>query len=200
VGRQTNEARLDNVLTAALKIAVRSGAGAVTLSKVAAESGVAKALVRYHYPKPEDMLVALAERWAATGAETTLQYLATRSGDAEDRIAQTAEAVFEWMDKFELVSRFMPTLFQAGQSSQRLFKIQRATLEAGRERIEGLLLESPRHKKMTPARRKLLARSLHSAVIGAALYVIAMNEFKNIAPYRESCLASIRSLLDGSAS
>jgi len=110
-----------------------------------------------------------------------------------------AEAVFEWMREFELISRFMPTLFQAGQGSNRILKIQRAALEGGRERIESLLGESDRHKKLTPARRKLLARSIHAAMIGASLYVIGMNEFKNITPYREACLATIRSLLDSAA-
>lgn len=66
----------DRILDAALRCIAREGAAAVALSDVAAEAGVSKALIHYHFNDRETLLARLA-------------------GDTVDRVVRTERAVLD---------------------------------------------------------------------------------------------------------
>jgi AcrR family transcriptional regulator len=53
----------DRLLSSALRIIARDGPGALTLAKVAAEAGVSKGGLLYHYPTKASLLRALIVDW-----------------------------------------------------------------------------------------------------------------------------------------
>jgi len=61
---RASEAR-ERLLEATLRCAIRDGGGALSLQSIAAEAGVSKALVLYHYHGKERLL-AITIRWLAT--------------------------------------------------------------------------------------------------------------------------------------
>lgn len=93
------------ILEAAIRVAARDPITTVTIDAVAAEAGLTKAGVLYHFPSKHDLLLAVQEHLAAEWED---QLIAAAGGTAEDtplpqRVAAYARASAASASRAELV-------------------------------------------------------------------------------------------------
>jgi AcrR family transcriptional regulator len=83
----------DRILDSALNCIARNGAGAVALSDVAAEAGVSKALIHYHFRDRETLLARLADEVVERVVS------AERVALSDTPPALAIDALWSWLDQ-----------------------------------------------------------------------------------------------------
>ena len=185
----------EEILDACLQLFVRYGYGAVTLTSVAKEAGTTKQRVRYYFSDPKNAIIELAKLWGDTGRQVTLEYLAEVHVGGVPKIQAMSKAMFEWMRRYPALSRLTPILFQTAPHIKELRDLQHQTLHRGLSRIAEILASDTKWAKKRAAERLEIARSAHAIMIGGALYVIALDQYRDMKTYEDACRQALERLL-----
>lgn len=92
----SNEDRAGDILAAAFRVLMREGLPHVSYKAIAEDAGVARQLVRYYFPTPDDLMVALCDRLAATYREALIAAMGAH--DSADRVGLFLDFYFDLLD------------------------------------------------------------------------------------------------------
>jgi AcrR family transcriptional regulator len=191
---KANDSR-ELIIQAGLRLLNRLGYGSISMVAIAKEAQMTKQRLTYHFKSPDEILLILAQRWAESGRLVTMEYLANSNLSGVNRIFVMAEATFEWMKKYEELSRFSLVLFQVSSSFSQLAQAQQDTLNVGLQRILGFLKADDYYKSKSEKELLALSQSIHSILMGSVFYILATNQYKNIGLYKKTCMKSLELLL-----
>lgn len=191
----SKDAITDEILDAALSLANQFGYGSLGLSDLARHAGITKQRLYYHFPTPESVITALAEKWSQTGQACTLEALAHAKEAGSYKIVAIAKGMFDWMRKYPELSRLGLVLYQSGPHIPELNKFMDGARKASRDRIKSFLIQEKTFAKMKPKELDEVITSLHSYMYGFFFYVVAMNDFKNLNAHEATCLEGLKKLI-----
>jgi AcrR family transcriptional regulator len=169
------------ILESLLKIIIRDGLGQLTLSKLAAESKIAKTSVLYHFPDLHDAQLYLFKLVARTGIEITvkrMQNTVTPLG----RLETIASAAFEWAVTHPDYARYFLLMHHYSSIDARFHKVHQQSVDTGIARIAEVLDEIFK-KKVTKSDLHLYATSLHCLLTSAIVRMVSCNDFENVSDY-----------------
>lgn len=183
------------ILNAGLKLMNQYGYGSLTLSELARQAKITKQRLYYHFPKPEDVLIALAEKWSQTGQEGALKYLAATHEVGAYKVLAVSEGMFSWMNKHNELSRLGLVIFQSSPHIKKLNYFMEASRNTGRERIRSILLQDKAFMKLSKSKLEDAVTAIHAVMYGFYFYIISMNDFKNLDVHQVNCDESLRRLI-----
>jgi AcrR family transcriptional regulator len=123
--RLSQEQRREQLVAAALAVALREGVEAVTIRSVAREAGVRPGVIHYVFRDKHEMLAALSRRVAAI-ASTFLDDAIAAGGDISTTMHALADAMWKGLE---------------ARSHHQLLTIEIATLGARDERMRAIVLD-----------------------------------------------------------
>ncbi|GMA24665.1 hypothetical protein GCM10025864_24240 [Luteimicrobium album] len=123
--RLSHEQRREQLVAAALAVALREGVEAVTVRSVAREAGVRPGIIHYVFRDKHEMLAALSRQVAAI-ASTFLDDAITAGGDISTTMHALADAMWKGLE---------------ARSHHQLLTIEIATLGARDERMRAIVLD-----------------------------------------------------------
>ncbi len=91
-----SEDRAAEIVEGAFKLLMAEGLPHVSYSSVAEAAGVKRQLVRYYFPNPDDLMLALCDKVATVYREALIQGMASREN--EDRIGLFLDFYFDLLD------------------------------------------------------------------------------------------------------
>lgn len=184
------------LLRAALVCFVREGFGGVSMNQIAQEAKTSVQRLVYHFKRPEDLLVELAQMWSESGRQVTMEHLASLGGGPEEKIVGICDGMFLWAKKYPNFAKLTPVILQAIPKSKQIREFQRQTFEIGSARMVQLVQFCPKFKKMNEAKRKEIALGLYCLIQGAGHLVISTDQFDNLETFRAAAERSIRAVLE----
>ncbi|GAA4835833.1 hypothetical protein GCM10023221_11060 [Luteimicrobium xylanilyticum] len=128
--RLSHEQRREQLVAAALAVALREGVEAVTIRSVAREAGVRPGIIHYVFRDKHEMLAALSQQVAAIAA-TFLDDAIAGGGDISTTMHALADAMWKGVE---------------ARSHHQLLTIEIATLGARDERMRAIVLEQLREQ------------------------------------------------------
>jgi AcrR family transcriptional regulator len=128
--RLSHEERREQLVEAALAVALREGVEAVTIRSVAREAGVRPGIIHYVFRDKHEMLAALSQRVAAV-ASTFLDDALTAGGDITTMMHALADGMWKGIE---------------ARSHHQLLTIEIATLGARDERMRAIVLDQLREQ------------------------------------------------------
>ncbi|MFC8733677.1 TetR/AcrR family transcriptional regulator [Luteimicrobium sp. NPDC057192] len=128
--RLSHEERREQLVEAALAVALREGVEAVTIRSVAREAGVRPGIIHYVFRDKHEMLAALSRRVAAV-ASTFLDDALTAGGDITTMMHALADGMWKGIE---------------ARSHHQLLTIEIATLGARDDRMRAIVLEQLREQ------------------------------------------------------
>lgn len=154
----------DRVLDAALSAFGTRGYDATSLDDVAAEVGITKQAILYHFPTKEELLRASIEV-AATELDIALSHAARSGGAGFARIESLVRATFSLAARRpEVLGLVRSITRQGGQASVELAGRMSEMLEGAVRFIEAEM-DAGRFRRLEP---RMLLLAIYSAVVGAA--------------------------------
>lgn len=187
----------DVLLRAALLCFVRDGFGGVSMNQIAQQAKTSVQRLVYHFKKPEDLLIDLAQMWGESGRQVTLEHLAGLvEGGPVEKIIGICDGMFLWMKKYPNFAKLTPVIAQAVGKSKQIREFQRKTFETGLDRTTALVSMCPRFKKLSEAKRGELGLGVYCTIQGAGHLAIDTDQFDNLEIFRASATRSIRALLE----
>jgi AcrR family transcriptional regulator len=191
----SKDAITDNILNAALTLANQFGYGSLSLSELARQANITKQRLYYHFPTPESVILALATKWGQTGQACTIEVLANDTEGGALKLLAIAKGMFYWMKKYPELSRLGLVLYQSGPHIPELSQLMDGVRKTGRSRIKLYLVLDKKFAKMKPKELEEFTTSLHSYMYGFFFYVVAMNDFGNLATHENACIEGLRNLI-----
>jgi len=185
----------NKILKAALEMINKSGFGSLTISELARQSKISKQSLYYHYTTMEDVLITLAEQWSQTGQECTLEALAESHKVGIYKILDISTGMFDWMRKYPELSRLGLVLFQTGPFVKKLSAFMERSQTTGQKRIRDYLEQEDIFRKLSRAELDRIVVSFHSLMYGFFLYVVALNDFRNIRFHEANCSEALQRLI-----
>lgn len=91
-----SEDRAGEILTGAFDVLMREGLPHLSYKSVAEASGVTRQLVRYYFPTPDDLMIALCDHLAVAYREALITTISDHEGD--DRVAVFLDFYFDLLD------------------------------------------------------------------------------------------------------
>ncbi len=163
------------ILAKSLPHFVNHGAHGLTLSDLSRALKMSKPALLYHFKKPQDIFLALMDKWAESGTKFTNAYIGKYFGHGPDVIIRgIMEATLEWLETDEPFARLTLAVFLAAQSDKTIQNKLDLLFGGGRGRIAGLLKLSPR--KYKEADLEKMAIHIHTQIVGALIYEMILNE------------------------
>lgn len=123
--RLSHEERREQLVAAALAVALREGVEAVTIRSVAREAGVRPGIIHYVFRDKHEMLAALSRKVAAI-ASTYLDDAIAAGGDISTTMHALADAMWKGLE---------------ARSHHQLLTIEIATLGARDDRMRAIVLD-----------------------------------------------------------
>ncbi len=183
------------ILNAGLKLMNQYGYGSLTLSELARQAKITKQRLYYHFPEPEDVLIALAEKWSQSGQVGALKYLAATHEVGAYKVLAVSEGMFSWMNEHNELSRLGLVIFQSSPHIKKLNYFMESSRNTGRERIRSILLQDKAFIKLSKSKLEDAVTSIHAVMYGFYFYIISMNDFKNLDVHQVNCEESLRRLI-----
>jgi hypothetical protein len=143
----------------------------------------------------EDVLISLAEQWSATGQACTLQALAASKEVGPFKILTIAEGMFDWMKKYEDLSKLGLVLFQSSPHIKKLESFMDQARAVGRRRIREFLEQETFFRDLPKAELEKIVIGVHSVMYGFFLYAVAMDDYRNLNLHRQNCLEALSRLI-----
>ena len=128
--RLSHEERREQLVAAALAVALREGVEAVTIRSVAREAGVRPGIIHYVFQDKHEMLAALSRQVAAI-ASTYLDDAIAAGGDISTTMHALADGMWKGLE---------------ARSHHQLLTIEIATLGARDERMRAIVLDQLREQ------------------------------------------------------
>ena len=154
----------DRVVDAALSAFGIRGYDATSLDEVAAEVGVTKQAILYHFPNKEELLRASVEV-AANELGVALSRAAARAGEGFDRIEALVRATFSLAARRpEVLGLLRGITRQGGGASAELAANMSAMLD-GAVAFIAAEMDAGRFRRLEP---RMLLLAIYSAVVGVA--------------------------------
>lgn len=182
------------ILEAILKVTVTEGVSAVTVTRLAQETKLSKALINYHVPDFNDALSELLQLAASSGRKL-IQIVFANPKNGDEKLRLYIRASFEWVRRYPDLSRFYLLMYHRSSVDPRVRKQHEENLELGQARMMSLMKESGYRSKNLPI--KTCARVLHSALVAEILRTVALNNFDKLTQVEEDFWAFTQSVLKG---
>lgn len=192
---QQNKSR-ESLLRAALICFIKEGFGGVSMHQIADEAQTSVQRLIYHFKRPEDLLIELAQMWGESGRLVTLEHLAglMNAGPIE-KIIGISDGMFIWAGRYPNFARLTPVIAQAVSKSEVIRDFQRRTFEIGMARTSGLVALCPKLKAEPESVRNEIARGVFFMIHGAGHFAINTDRLETLEGYRSAVAHSIRMLL-----
>src|SRR4051812_17614122 len=88
----------DVLLRAALICFVREGFGGASMNQIAQQAKTSVQRLVYHFKRPEDLLMDLAQMWGESGRQVTIGHLAGLiEGGPVEKVVGICDGMFNWM-------------------------------------------------------------------------------------------------------
>ena len=180
------------ILEASLNLISDSGYQAFSLTNIQRESGIAKALIRYHYPSLNHILQDLMIQLSVEGQN--LASLDSEDSPVEIKISNQIYGSFQWAKNQPKWSRFFSFIYYAAQFDKELYRMHQETLSKGLARFNKNISKiSPKISKKKTEQHSLACQNL---LIGSILRMSSVQDFDNIEKYAETCVISIEKILE----
>lgn len=175
----------DQIIEKSLPLYVSKGIDGVSLADLARALKTSNAAILYHFEKPQDVFIALIDKWAEAGVKHTNTYLSGVLGERpEVVISAFMQATLILLDRDELFAKLTLAIFLGAQSNTNVRTKLDNILEGGRTRLFEILKRSG----FSPAHAKREAVYLHSLIVGALVYemlvqphsLISKKEFRKV--------------------
>ncbi len=185
----------NKILAAALEMINSTGYGSLSISELARTAKISKQNLYYHYPSMDEILLTLAEKWSQTGQQCTIEALARSQERGVYKILDIAVGMFDWMKKDSELSKLGLVLFQSGPYINKLDIFMEKSRIIARKRIRDLLEQEQSIRELPKSEIDRIIISIHSLMYGCFLYVVAMNDFRNLNLHQQNCTDAIRRLI-----
>ncbi len=129
--RLSHDERREQLVAAALAVALREGVEAVTIRSVAREAGVRPGIIHYVFRDKHEMLAALSRQVAAIASTFLDDAIATGGGDIGTTMHALADGMWKGLE---------------ARSHHQLLTIEIATLGARDERMRAIVLDQLREQ------------------------------------------------------
>lgn len=186
----------NKILTAAIEMINKNGFGSLSISALSRQAKISKQNLYYHYPNMEEVLLTLANEWSHTGQQCTIEALARSHKIGAYKTIDIAIGMFDWMKQNPELSRLGLVLFQSGPYIKNLDLFMEKSRLIARKRIRDFLEQESFFKELPKNEMDKIIIAIHSLMYGSFLYIIAMNDFKNLKSHQDNCIDSIRRLID----
>jgi AcrR family transcriptional regulator len=192
----SKDAIKDKILKAALRLVNQFGYGSLNLSELARQSKITKQRLYYHFPTPETVIQILAEDWSKTGQTCAIEALANSNEIGPYKILAICEGMFDWMEQYPELSRLGLVLYQSSPHIKKLNHFMDGARNTARERIKSFLIHDKRFANMKVKDLEEIITAIHSHMYGFYFYIVAMNDYGNLAGHRKTCLKGLRKMIE----
>lgn len=179
------------ILDAALEILAEEGVTEFSLTRIQNKTGISKALIRYHYPELDTIILNLLEILAQIGQRFTLEEISKANSPLEEIHAQIL-ASFRWAKETPNWAKFFIFVYYQSSYKEHTKLLHEKIIETGINRLEGII------NRLNPKDddNKLLALSCHNLLIGSIIRMASVDDFDNIDTYYQSCCLSYSRILN----
>lgn len=181
------------ILDAYLKIAVKEGTTALSLTRLADELKISKQLVRYHMPDLDQAALELFKITAQKGAYFTQSRL-DPVVKWDEKIPTWIEATFDWVVAYPDFAKFLLFMYHRASVDQEANALHKLIVQTGRARLKNILVACP--KKKIQKNAELITRSLHQLMTASLIEMLSMDDLKNHSRYRKELSQSAEYLLE----
>ncbi|HJZ86992.1 MAG TPA: helix-turn-helix domain-containing protein [Polyangia bacterium] len=174
---------VQRILAAALSCFGQRGYHAASLKEIAAEAGVAKSLLHYHFASKEHLLIELEAIYYRQIAQAVRARLATRAPSVEgalDALDQVWDAIVATRSQFPFALEIWRAALSNPAIKERLDAFQAEMLELVEEGVSSALGPLAAQLKLPPARLAALLQLVFQGV-SLQLYLTAQ-----VAPVRRT--------------
>lgn len=181
------------ILEAYLRIAVREGSTALSLTRLADELNISKQLVRYHIPDLDQAALELFQIIVESGSH----YIKIKVDETQNhsaKIRNWCEANFDWFVAYPDFGKFMIFMYHRSTVDPEVRAINEKIMASAKLRIGKFLEEAP--SKKIKKNSELIARTLHHCITAAIIEMLALDDVKNHQSYRKNIQRTLNYLLD----
>jgi DNA-binding transcriptional regulator YbjK len=186
---QTTKAQ---ILNSYLKIAVKEGTTALSLTRLAEDSGLSKQLIRYHVPDLDHAALELFRITAQTGARFTQDRLEKVHG-SEKKMRAWVEATFDWVVAFPDFAKFLLFMYHRASVDDEVKDLHEKIMSTGRKRLLGVLSLSER--KSIQRNAVFLTQILHQLMTAVLIEMLSLEDLKNHVKYRKEFHQAVEFIL-----
>lgn len=181
------------ILEAYVKIAVKEGTTALSLTRLAEELGISKQLVRYHVSDLDQAALELFKITAQSGG-TYIQTRLEQSRSWNEKLRTWHEANFDWFVAYPEFGKFLLFMYHRASVDAEVRELHEKIVNTGRKRIEEILSISTSKKIKKDA--ELLACILHQCITSSIIEMLSLDDLKNHNAYRKKLQQSINYVLE----
>ncbi len=181
------------ILEAYLKIAVREGSTALSLTRLADELKISKQLVRYHLPDLDQAALELFQIIVENGS----QYIKTKVDDSENYAAKLrnwCEANFDWFVAYPDFGKFMIFMYHRSTVDPEVRTLNEKIMSYAKVRLEKILEEAS--SKTIKKNSEIIARTLHHCITAAIIEMLTLDDIRNHQSYRKNIQRTLNYLLE----
>ncbi|MEZ4816230.1 MAG: hypothetical protein R3A80_13675 [Bdellovibrionota bacterium] len=180
------------ILEAYLKIAVKEGTTALSLTRLAEELNISKQLVRYHVPDLDQAALELFKITALTGASFTQKSI---EGVIrwEEKVLSWIHATFDWVVAYPDFAKFLLFMYHRASVDTEVKELHSKIVNTGRNRLKEVINSCP--KKNIQNNSTQLTLIIHQLITAALIEMLSMNDIKNQASYKKTFILSTEYIL-----
>lgn len=181
------------ILEAYIKIAVREGSTALSLTRLAEELKISKQLVRYHVSDLDQAALELFTMIATSGAHYIRQEL-EKCRDWKEELFVWHQANFDWFVAYPDFGKFLLFMYHRASVDPETRILHEKIVSTGRQRIKKILKNSSQKSILKNA--ETLSMMMHRSLTAALIEMFSCDDIKNHAEYRKSLKSSFDYLLN----
>lgn len=161
-------------LTTYLRLVVREGLAAATLTRIAKEHETSKALVHYYLPDFDETCLELFKLISRHGQQMT-KTLVEQENDSKLRLQAVLRAPFVWAFSNTDMVQFLIAMFQKSGVDKKLRALHQSNLAVGRERVATILADA---LGLKGAELEKKAHLIHSQFIATLILMQSNADFR----------------------
>lgn len=181
------------ILEAYLKIAVREGSTALSLTRLADELKISKQLVRYHVPDLDQAALELFQIIVENGSH----YIKSKVDESQNysgKLRNWCEANFDWFVAYPEFGKFIIFMYHRATVDPEVRALNEKIMAYAKVRLEKFLEESS--SKKIKKNSDVIARTLHHCVTAAIIEMLTLDDIKNHQSYRKNIQRTLNYLLE----